>query len=120
MVVHKGVAKKESKVSGHYIGYKIIEGTIYRFDDAIVNSTPMLTEYESNLIFYQTHDIQPYAWDIDFGFITHQAADTYGCRHYSLRPSIPISIDLDKTKVDNQPVFPEPIPITMMSEGTAL
>ena len=107
-------------MSGHYIAYKFIEGTVYHFDDAMVNSTPMLSEYETNLIFYHRADIPPYAWDIDFGFITQRSPDLYGQKTYSLRGSLPISIDLNKATVDNQPVLPEAIPITMMTEATPL
>ena len=57
VAVRKGVARRETKVSGHYIAYKFIEGTLYHFDDAVVNSTQMLSEYETNLIFYQRADI---------------------------------------------------------------
>ena len=66
VAVRKGVARRETKVFGHYIAYKFIEGTLYHFDDAVVNSTQMLSEYETNLIFYRRADIPPYAWDIDF------------------------------------------------------
>ena len=78
VAVRKGVARREMKVSRHYIAYKFIEGTLYCFNDAIVNSTQMLSEYETNLIFYQRADIPPYAWDIDFGFITYKTPELYG------------------------------------------
>ena len=120
VVAWKGVAKKDSKVSGHYIAYKFIEGTVYHFDDAMVNSTPMLSEYETNLIFYRRADIPPYAWDIDFGFITHRSPDLYGQKTYYFGGSLPIFIDLNQATADNQPVFPEAIPITMMTEATPL
>ena len=94
VVVRKGVARKEPKVSGHYIAYKFIEGTVYRFDDGVVNSTTMLTEYETNLMFYRRATIPPYAWDIDLGFITYLSPDYYGRKPYSLRASLPVSIDL--------------------------
>ena len=86
----------------------------------MVNSIPMLSEYETNLIFYRRADIPPYAWDIDFGFITHRSPDLYGWKTYSLWGSLPISIDLNQATVDNQLVFPEAIPITMMTEATPL
>ena len=97
VVLQKGVAKKESKVSGHYTAYKFIEGTVYHFNDAMVNSTPMLNEYKTNLIFYRRADIPACAWDIDFGFITHRSPDLYGCKTYSLRGSLPISIESNST-----------------------
>ena len=120
VVVRKGVARKETKVSGHYIAYKFIEGTLYRFDDAIVNSTQMLSEYKTNLIFYQRADIPPYAWNIDFGFITYKTPDLYGHKPYSLRGTLPVSNDLNAGAGYNQPVFPEAIPITMTCEGPPL
>ena len=107
-------------MSGHYIAYKFIEGTIYHFDDAMVNSTPMLNEYETNLIFYCRADIPPYAWDIDFGFITHRPPDLYGCKSYSLRDSLPISIDLNQTALQSQPVFPEAVPISITPDASDL
>ena len=112
VVVRKGVARKEPKVCGHYIAYKFIEGTVYRFDDGVVNSTTMLTEYETNLMFYHRANIPAYAWDIDFGFITYMSPDFYGRKAYSLRSSLPISIDLKQAMVESQPVFPEPVTIT--------
>ena len=108
------------KVSGHYIAYKFIEGTLYRFDDTIVNSTQMLSEYETNLIFYRRADIPPYAWDIDFGFITYRTPELYGRKPYSLRGTLAISNDLKEGTGDNQPVFPEAIAITMTSEADSL
>ena len=115
VVLRKGVARKEPKVSGHYIAYKFIEGTLYRFDDGVVNSTTMLTEYETNLMFYCRATIPPYAWDIDLGFITYLSPDYYGRKPYSLRASLPVSIDLKEAGVPNQPVFPEPVPISNIS-----
>ena len=115
VVLRKGVARKEPKVSGHYIAYKFIEGTLYRFDDGVVNSTTMLTEYETNLMFYRRATIPPYAWDIDLGFITYLSPDYYGRKPYSLRASLPVSIDLKEAGVPNQPVFPEPVPISNIS-----
>ena len=118
VVVQKWVAKKESKVCGHYIAYKFIEGTLYHFNDGVVNSTTMLTEYEMNLMFYRRADIRAYAWDIDFGFITYMLPDCYGCKPSSLRTSLPISIDLKQAMVENQPVFPEPVPMNTSSDVT--
>ena len=117
VAVRKGVARREMKVSGHYIAYKFIEGTLYCFNDAIVNSTQMLSEYKTNLIFYRRADIPPYAWDIDFGFITYKTPELYGCKPYSLRGTLVVSNDLKEGTGDNQPVFPEVVPITMMSES---
>ena len=113
VAVRKGVARRETKVSGHYIAYKFIEGTLYRFDDAIVNSTQMLSEYKTNLIFYQRADIPPYTWDINFGFITYKMPELYGHKPYSLRGTLAVSNDLKEGTGDNQPVFPEAVPITM-------
>ena len=118
VVVQKGVARKEPKVCGHYIAYKLIEGTVYQFDDGVVNSTTMLTEYETNLMFYRRATIPAYAWDIDFGFITYMSPDCYGHKPYSLRASLPVSIDLKEAAVQNQPVFPEPVPISTISAVT--
>ena len=115
VVVRKGVARKEPKVCGHYIAYKLIEGTVYWFDDGMVNSTTMLTEYETNLMFYRRATIPAYAWDIDLRFITYLSPDCYGRKPYSLRASLPVSIDLKKAVVPNQPVFPEPVPINKIS-----
>ena len=120
VVVRKGVARKEMKVSGHYIAYKFIEGTLYCFDDAIVNSTQMLSEYKTNLIFYRRADIPPYAWNIDFAFITYKTPDLYRHRPYSLRGTLAISNDLNAGEGYNQPVFPEAIPLTMTYEGPPL
>ena len=72
----------------------------------------MLTEYETNLMFYRRANIPTYAWDIDFGFITYMSPDIYGRKAYSLRSSLPISIDLKQEMVESQPVFPEPVAIT--------
>ena len=44
--------------------------------------------------------------------------DCYGHKPYSLRASLPVSIDLKQAVVQNQPVFPEPVPITMSSDVT--
>ena len=107
-------------MSGHYIAYKFIEGTLYYFDDVIVNSTQMLSEYETNLIFYWRADIPAYAWDIDFGFITYKTPELYGCKPYSFRGTLAVSNDLKEGTGDNQPVFPEAVPITMMSEADSL
>ena len=120
VAVRKGVARRETKVSGHYIAYKFIEGTLYHFDDTIVNSTQMLSEYETNLIFYWRADIPPYAWDIDFGFITYRMPELYGHKPYSLRGTLATSNDLKEGTGDNQPVFPEAIAITMTSEADSL
>ena len=86
----------------------------------MVNSTPMLNEYETNLIFYRRADIPAYAWDIDFGFITHRSPDLYGCKSYSLRGSLPISIDLNQTALQSQPVFPEAVPISITPDTSDL
>ena len=118
--MRKGSVKKESQVCGYYIAYKFIEGTIYCFDDDVVNSTVMLTEYEANLIFYRRAVIPTYAWDIDFGFIRYILPDLYGQKRYSLRGSLLISIDLNQAQDDNQPVFPEPVAITVTLEVTPL
>ena len=75
----------------------------------------MLTEYETNLMFYRRVTIPPYAWDIDLGFITYLSPDCYGRKPHSLRASLPISIDLKEAGVQNQPVFPEPVPISKIS-----
>ena len=107
-------------MSGHYIAYKFIEGTLYHFDDAIVNSTQMLTEYDTNLIFYWRADIPPYAWDIDFGFITYTTPNLYGCKPYSLMGTLAISNDVKEGTAENQPVFTEAIPISMTCEGDSL
>ena len=120
VAVRKGVARRETKVSGDYIVYKFIEGTLYRFDDAVVNSTQMLSEYETNLIFYQRADIPPYAWDIDFGFITYKTPELYGRKPYSLRGTLAVSNDLKEGTGDNQPIFPEAVPITMMLEADSV
>ena len=117
-MVRKGVARKEPKVCGHYIAYKLIEGTVYRFDGGVVNSTTMLMEYETNLMFYRRANIPPYAWNIDFGFITYMSPDCYGRKPYSLRASLPISIDLKQAMAPSQPVFPEPVPISTTSHVT--
>ena len=69
-------------------------------------------------MFYRRATIPAYAWDIDFGFITYMSPDCYGCKPYSLRASLPVSIDLKQAVVQNQPVFPEPVPITMSSDVT--
>ena len=98
--------------------HKFIEGTLYHFDDGVVNSTTMLTEYETNLMFYHRADIPAYTWDIDLGFITYMSPDCYGCKPYSLRTSLPISIDLKQAMVENQPVFPEPVPMNTTSDVT--
>ena len=119
VAVRKGVARRETKVSGHYIAYKFIDGTLYRFNDAIVNSTQMFSEYE-NLIFYQRADIPPYAWDINFGFITYKMPELYGHKPYSLRGSLAVSNDLKEGTGDNQPVFPEAVLITMTSEADSV
>ena len=108
------------KVSGHYIAYKFIEGTLYHFDDAVVNSTQMLSEYETNLIFYRRADILPYAWDIDFGFITYKMPELYGRKPYSLRGTLAVSNDFNEGTADNQPVFPEAVPITMTLEADSV
>ena len=98
-------------MSGHYIAYKFIEGTLYHFDEAIVNSTQMmLSEYETNLIFYRRADI-------DFGFIIYKMPELYGCKPYSLRGTLAVSNDLKEGTGDNQPVFPEAVPITMTVGG---
>ena len=107
-------------MSGHYIAYKFIKGTLYHFDDAIVNSTQMLSEYETNLIFYQRADIPSYTWDIDFGFITYKTIELYGCKPYSLRGTLAIYNDLKDGTGDKQPVFPEAVAITMTSEADSL
>ena len=117
VAVSKAVARREMKVSGHYIAYKVIELTLYHFNDAIVNSTQMLSEYETNLIFYRRADIPPYAWDIDFGFITYKIPELYGCKPYSLRGTLAVSNGLKEGTGDNQPVFPGAVPITMTSES---
>ena len=120
VAVQKGVARRETKVSGHYIAYKFIEGTLYCFNDAIVNSTQMLSEYETNLIFYRRAEIPPYAWDIDFGFITYKMPELYGRVPYSFSSTLAVSNDLKEGTGDNQPVFPEAVPITMTSEADSL
>ena len=118
VVVRKGVARKEPKVCGHYIAYKLIEGTVYQFDDGVVNSTTMLTESETNLMFYRRANIPAYALDIDFRLITYMSPDCYGHKPYSLRASLPISIDVKQAMVQSQPVFPEPVPISTSSHVT--
>ena len=78
----------------------------------------MLTEYETNLMFYCRADIPAYAWDIDFGFITYMSPDCYGHKPYSLRTSLPSSTDLKQAMVQNQPVFPGPVPMNTTSDVT--
>ena len=69
---------------------------------------------------YRRVDIPPYAWDIDFGFITYKMPELYGRKPYSLRGTLAVSNDLKEGTGDNQPVFPEAVPITMMSEADSL
>ena len=120
LLCKKGLQEEKQKCLGITLHYKFIEGTLYHFDDAIVNSTQMLSEYETNLIFYWRADIPPYAWDIDFGFITYKTPELYGRKPYSLRGTLAISNDLKEGTGDNQPVFPEAVAITMMSEADSL
>ena len=80
----------------------------------------MLSEYETNLIFYWRADIPPYAWDIDFGFITYKMPKFYGRKPYSLRGTLAVSNNLKEGTGDNQPVFPEAVPITMTLEADSL
>ena len=86
----------------------------------MVNSTPMLNEYKTNLIFYHRADIPPSAWEIDFGFITHRSPDLYGCKSYSLRDSLPISFDLNQTALQSQPVFSEAVPFSITPDTSDL
>ena len=72
---------------------------------------------KQNLIFYRRADIPPYAWDIDFGFITYKTPELYRRKPYSLRGTLAVSNDLQEGTGDNQPVFPEAVLMTMMSES---
>ena len=114
----KGLQEKNPKCVGITSLIKLIEGTVYRFDGGVVNSTTMLMEYETNLMFYRRANIPPYAWNIDFGFITYMSPDCYCHKPYSLRASLPISIDLKQAMAPSQPVFPEPVPISTTSHVT--
>ena len=76
----KAISTHESKEVGHYICFKFVNGTLLRFDDALVNRVDMKERYKVNLIVYRRYDIDPHEWNMDLGFITHM--ETLG---YSLR-----------------------------------
>ena len=76
----KAISTCESKEVGHYICFKFVNGTLLRFDDALVNRVDMKERYKVNLIVYRRYDIDPHQWNMDLGFITHM--ETLG---YSLR-----------------------------------
>ena len=76
----KAISTRESKEVGHYICFKFVNGTLLRFDDALVNRVDMKERYKVNLIVYRRYDIDPHQWNLDLGFITHM--ETLG---YSLR-----------------------------------
>ena len=76
----KAISTRESKEVGHYICYKFVNGTLLRFDDALVNRVDMKERYKINLIVYRRYDIDAYEWMMDLGFLTHM--ETLG---YSLR-----------------------------------
>ena len=76
----KAISTRESKEVGHYICFKFVNGTLLRFDDALVNIVDMKERYKINLIVYRHYDIDPHQWNIDLGFFTHM--ETLG---YSLR-----------------------------------
>ena len=76
----KAVTTQETKETGHYICYKFVNGTLLRFDDALVNRVDMLSQYHINLILYRHYDIDPYKWDVDLGFVAHLNQITYGLR----------------------------------------
>ena len=46
--------------------------------------------------------------------------ELYGCKPYSLRGTLAVSNDLNEGTVDNQPVFPEAVPITMTSKADSV
>ena len=76
----KAISTRESKEVGHYICYKFVNGTLLRFDNALVNRVDMKERYKINLIVYRRYDIDGYEWMMDLGFLTHM--ETLG---YSLR-----------------------------------
>ena len=99
----KAVSTRKSKESGHYICYKYVDGTLLRFDDALVNRVDILPQYKINLIVYRRYNIDPYKQNIDLGFITHLNQLGYSLRRprkgagYSVQHQIkPYTIQHDK------------------------
>ena len=76
----KALTSRESKETGHYICYKYVNGILLRFDDALVNRSDLLYQYNINLIMYRRYDIDPHKWEIEFGFVEYQNQVAYGLR----------------------------------------
>ena len=47
-------------VQGHYIAFRCIEDSWYRFDDSVVHKVDLNHSYSVNLVIYRRHDMPPY------------------------------------------------------------
>ena len=94
----KAISTRESKESGHYICYKFVNGTLLRFDDALVNHVDMKESYKINLIVYRCYDIDPYKWNMDLGFLTHLETLGYSLRRPRRRPGFTLHHDINPYK----------------------
>ena len=97
-----------SSVQGHYIAFRHIEDSWYRFDDSVVHKVDLNRSYSVNLVIYRKHDMLPYIC----------AASLAGVK--TLSRSVPLNqkpkpkVSEDKTSSSSRP------PLIMPDECTSL